>query len=138
MMGDHFNDPVVIIKAAWGGHSLVKLFRSPSAGLPSDEKLQEVFDSVEGKGFFEFCKRFAHNPLGPRKDYTLWGAREWLKDVEGTSEEDVSSCSCYQIYGQGGWNRYFVRKDGSIEFSVSHGTKEAAEKAKAVGFKLFE
>jgi len=36
MMGDRFDEPVLLIKAAWGGHSLVKLFRSPSAGLPSD------------------------------------------------------------------------------------------------------
>ncbi len=41
VMGDHFDEPVVLIKAAWGGHSLFKLFRSPSAGLPSEEKLQE-------------------------------------------------------------------------------------------------
>jgi alpha-galactosidase len=40
VMGEHFDEPVLLIKAAWGGHSLVKLFRSPSAGLPSDEKLQ--------------------------------------------------------------------------------------------------
>lgn len=40
MMGDRFEQPVVLIKAAWGGHSLVKLFRSPSAGLPSQEKLE--------------------------------------------------------------------------------------------------
>jgi alpha-galactosidase len=34
MMGNHFEDPVILIKAAWGGHSLYKLFRSPSAGFP--------------------------------------------------------------------------------------------------------
>ncbi len=39
-MGNHFAEPVVLIKAAWGGHSLYKLFRSPSAGMPSDEVLQ--------------------------------------------------------------------------------------------------
>ena len=35
VVGDHFSEPVLLIKAAWGGHSLFKLFRSPSAGLPS-------------------------------------------------------------------------------------------------------
>ena len=40
MMGDRFDEPVLLIKAAWGGHSLCKLFRSPSAGLPSNEILQ--------------------------------------------------------------------------------------------------
>ena len=39
MMGDHSDSPVLLIKAAWGGHSLFKLFRPPSAGLPGDEKL---------------------------------------------------------------------------------------------------
>ena len=28
MMGDHFDEPVLLIKTAWGGHSLFKLFRS--------------------------------------------------------------------------------------------------------------
>ena len=36
MMGDHFDEPVLLIKAAWGGHSLCKLFRSPSAGFPAE------------------------------------------------------------------------------------------------------
>ncbi len=45
-MGDHFDEPVLLIKAAWGGHSLVKNFRPPSAGLPSDEKLQAELEQA--------------------------------------------------------------------------------------------
>jgi alpha-galactosidase len=41
VLGNHFDEPVLLIKTAWGGHSLFKLFRSPSAGMPSDEKLQQ-------------------------------------------------------------------------------------------------
>ncbi|MDA1232793.1 MAG: sialate O-acetylesterase, partial [Planctomycetota bacterium] len=41
VMGNHFDEPVLLIKTAWGGHSLFKLFRSPSAGLPSDEALDK-------------------------------------------------------------------------------------------------
>ncbi len=37
MMGDHFDEPVVLIKAAWGGHSLIQQFCSPSR-LPEKEK----------------------------------------------------------------------------------------------------
>ncbi len=37
-MGEHFDDPVVLIKAAWGGHSLSHNFRPPSAGDPGDGK----------------------------------------------------------------------------------------------------
>lgn len=41
LMGNHFNEPVILVKTAWGGHSLYKLFRSPSAGFPADEVLQK-------------------------------------------------------------------------------------------------
>jgi len=47
MMGEHFDEPVLLIKAAWGGHSLFKLFRSPSAGLPSDEKLRAELEEAQ-------------------------------------------------------------------------------------------
>ena len=41
LMGNHFEEPVLLIKAAWGGRSLHKPFRPPSAGLPPEEALQE-------------------------------------------------------------------------------------------------
>jgi len=40
MMGEHFEEPVLLIKAAWGGHSLYQKFRSPSAGMPREEILK--------------------------------------------------------------------------------------------------
>lgn len=47
VMGEHFQEPVLLIKTAWGGHSLFKLFRSPSAGLPSEEKLQAELEQAQ-------------------------------------------------------------------------------------------
>ncbi|MEC7584131.1 MAG: sialate O-acetylesterase [Planctomycetota bacterium] len=41
VMGEHFKAPVLLIKAAWGGHSLVQKFRPPSAGLPPAKQLDE-------------------------------------------------------------------------------------------------
>src|SRR3954451_17089175 len=46
VMGDHFDEPVLLIKTAWGGHSLCKLFRSPSAGFPAAEVLQKELDQA--------------------------------------------------------------------------------------------
>lgn len=43
-MGEHFREPVLLIKTAWGGHSLFKSFRSPSAGLPADDVLRAELD----------------------------------------------------------------------------------------------
>jgi len=34
-MGDHFKEPVLLIKTCWGGHTLFGHFRSPSAGKPA-------------------------------------------------------------------------------------------------------
>ena len=48
MMGDHFDDPVLLIKTAWGGHSLYQQFRSPSA-FPSAEKLQAELEATQQK-----------------------------------------------------------------------------------------
>lgn len=49
VMGEHFKEPVILIKAAWGGHSLFSKFRPPSAGLPSDELLNKMLaEKVEG------------------------------------------------------------------------------------------
>ncbi len=47
MMGDHFDEPVVLVKCAFGGSSLVHDFRPPSAGFPSDEELQKQLAAAQ-------------------------------------------------------------------------------------------
>ncbi|HEY2783466.1 MAG TPA: sialate O-acetylesterase [Fimbriiglobus sp.] len=47
VMGNHYDEPVVLVKAAWGGHSLYKLFRSPSAGLPAESVLQKELNQAQ-------------------------------------------------------------------------------------------
>ena len=46
VLGDHFEQPVLLIKTAWGGKSLYRDFRPPSAGLPSEEVLREILDNT--------------------------------------------------------------------------------------------
>jgi len=41
-MGEAHDQPVLIIKTAWGGKSLQKDFRPPSSGLPSEAELKEI------------------------------------------------------------------------------------------------
>ena len=68
MMGDHFGEPVVLIKAAWGGHSLFKLFRSPSAGLPSEEKLQKELEDAQKRVKANNEKQKKNEPLPTMDD----------------------------------------------------------------------
>jgi len=42
VVGDHFDEQVLLIKTCWGGHSLWRDFRSPSFGLPPPEILEPL------------------------------------------------------------------------------------------------
>ena len=68
MMGDHFEEPVVIVKPAWGGHSLFKLFRSPSAGYPSEEELQKELDGAQKRVKANNEKNKRNDPLPTMDD----------------------------------------------------------------------
>ena len=49
VVGDHFEEPVLLIKAAWGGRSLYRDFRPPSAGLPGAETLDLLLKGEQKK-----------------------------------------------------------------------------------------
>ncbi len=42
VVGDHFDEQVLLIKSSWGGNTLNRDFRSPSSGLPPQEVLEQV------------------------------------------------------------------------------------------------
>ncbi|HZZ77068.1 MAG TPA: sialate O-acetylesterase [Gemmataceae bacterium] len=48
-MGDHYPGQVLLIKSAWGGRSLYRDFRSPSAGFPPQEVLAKMLTDVQKK-----------------------------------------------------------------------------------------
>ena len=63
VMGDHFEEPVLLIKTAWGGHSLFQNFRPPSAGLPSDDYLQEELRKSQANVRTNNERRNRNDPL---------------------------------------------------------------------------
>jgi hypothetical protein len=89
VMGDHFDEPVLLIKAAWGGHSLYKLFRSPSAGSRGDEILQEELAKAQERVRKNNEKNNKNDPLPTMDDITgVYGSsyRNMLAEVEDTFE----------------------------------------------------
>jgi hypothetical protein len=42
VVGDRYEEPVLLIKTAWGGRSVYRDFRSPSAGLPANDVLEKM------------------------------------------------------------------------------------------------
>jgi alpha-galactosidase len=84
VLGNHFEEPVMLIKAAWGGHSLVKNFRPPSAGLPNDEKLNEELKQAQDRVTKNNEKNNKNDPLPTLEDIkTPYGSsyRHMLAEV---------------------------------------------------------
>lgn len=49
VVGDRYAEPVLLIKTAWGGRSLYRDFRSPSAGLPPANVLDKMLADLRKK-----------------------------------------------------------------------------------------
>ena len=87
MMGEHFDEPVLLIKTAWGGHSLYQKFRSPSAGMPSDEILKAELENAQKRTKNNNEKRKKNDPLPTMEDIKApYGSsyKNMLKEVEDT------------------------------------------------------
>lgn len=85
MLGDHFEEPVLLVKAAWGGHALYKQFRSPSAAYPADEVLQKELRQAQERVQKNNEKNQKNDPLPTREDIKRdYGAsyRAMLKEVQ--------------------------------------------------------
>lgn len=48
-VGDAHDEPVLLVKTAWGGRSLFRDFRPPSAGLPPESVLQQQLEQQQKK-----------------------------------------------------------------------------------------
>jgi alpha-galactosidase len=76
VMGDHYDQPVLLIKTAWGGRSLYRDFRPPSAGLPDQPALDKLLADLR-----------KHKPDATLDDVkSSFGAtyRDMLKEIRST------------------------------------------------------
>jgi len=89
VVGDHFEEPVLLIKTAWGGHSLYKQFRPPSAGFPAEEKLQAELAQAQNRVKRNNAKRQRNDPPPTLEEIKArYGSsyREMLREVQDTLE----------------------------------------------------
>ena len=79
VLGNRFEEPVLLIKCAWGGQAIGMTFRPPSAGMP--EYLEDKFEKAKKKQadltVDEFKERF-----GSRYRQTLAEVKEVLSNLE--------------------------------------------------------
>ncbi|MBK8096996.1 MAG: sialate O-acetylesterase [Planctomycetes bacterium] len=67
-LGEHFAEPVLLIKTAWGGHSLAKDFRPPSAGLPDAKALADELGKAQERVRQRNAKDQRNEPLPTIED----------------------------------------------------------------------
>jgi hypothetical protein len=104
VVGDHYDAQVLLIKPAWGGRSLYRDFRPPSAGMPPEAVLDKMLADLRKK-----------KPEATRADIEKpFGAayREMLEEVSHTLDNLKTLLPAYE--GQGyeldglvwlqGWN----------------------------------
>ena len=73
-LGDHFEEPVLLLKTAWGGKSIYKDFRPPSAGGETGEYYQRMLMEVD-----EAIKNY-HEEFPSLKDLKpKWGGFIWFQ-----------------------------------------------------------
>ncbi|MCA9178050.1 MAG: hypothetical protein KDB14_26485 [Planctomycetales bacterium] len=87
VMGNHFDEPVLLIKTCWGGHSLFKLFRSPSAGLPPAEQLEQELTQAQERVRKNNEKRKRDDPLPTMEEIKqAYGSsyRQMMSEIEAT------------------------------------------------------
>jgi Carbohydrate esterase, sialic acid-specific acetylesterase len=117
VVGDHFDEPVLLIKTAWGGRSLYRDFRPPSAGLPATEMLEKMLAS-----------RRAKTPAATMDEVkAAFGAsyRAMLEEVNATLTELKAHFPQYQ--GQGYELAGFVWFQGWNDMIDDAATAEYAE-----------
>lgn len=130
-IGDHFEEPVLLIKAAWGGHSLVKLFRSPSAGLPPEEVLEKELENAQNGVKSRNEKNNRNDPLPTMDDIkSEYGSsyRNMLKEVEDTFASYETLFPSLQgkkleiagfVWFQG-WNDQYNGAEAEYESNMKH------------------
>ncbi|MEM9414356.1 MAG: sialate O-acetylesterase [Planctomycetota bacterium] len=131
-LGDHFDEPVLLIKAAWGGHSLYKLFRPPSAGMPSDEFLANELAQRQERVRHDNERHNRDNPLPTMDDIIAeYGSsyRNMLDEVRTALAElderfpelagrEVELCGFVWFQG---WNdQYGELAPGEYESNMQH------------------
>jgi hypothetical protein len=105
VMGEHFEQPVLLIKTAWGGRSIKRSFRPPSA-MPGEEELEAELASIREKKNPEMTMEELQESFGSDYRAMLAEVADVLGDIE-TYVPGYDDAQGYEIAGFvwfQGWN----------------------------------
>ena len=92
IMGDHYEEPVLLIKTAWGGKSIGRDFRPPSSEIPSKQEIEQLVENQIKRDYNniirnEWNKAKKDNPKITRKEVEAKSSASIDKIRKGKNEE---------------------------------------------------
>ena len=123
VLGQHFEEPVLLIKCAWGGQAIGMTFRPPSAGMP--EYLDDMFQGAKKKQADLTLDEYKMN-FGSRYRQTLTEVKDVLENLG--KEFPETKGQKYEIAGffwHQGWNDGCDRQfTAEYESNMTHFIKD--------------
>ncbi len=114
-------------------HEPGALEKSPYNLRTNFEATKEAMAYVEQGGWLRsennIAQQWEETSEGERH-HSMEGARRWLQNVNPTEDAWTT------VYGDGGWNRWYIHADGKVRFSESHASPQGLERAKEKGFRI--
>ena len=83
IMGDHYEEPVLLIKTAWGGKSIGRDFRPPSSGVVSKDTIGDLVENMIKRDYNNIIRRELNKA---KKD----NPKINRKEVEAKSSESLN------------------------------------------------
>jgi hypothetical protein len=116
VVGDFYEEPVLLIKTAWGGRSLSRDFRSPSAGLPPQKVLDAMLADLQ-KRKKDTTLEDVKAPFGASYRAMLAEVKATLADLKPLFPDYAGQG--YEIAGFvwfQGWND-MINADATVEYT---------------------
>ena len=132
VVGDHYKEPVLLIKTAWGGRSLYRDFRPPSAGLPPDAVLDKMLADLK-KRKKDATRADVEKPFGASYRAMLAEVNATLGDLKKLFPEYAGQG--YELAGLvwfQGWND-MIDRDATAEYAknMAHFIRDVRKDLKA-------
>jgi alpha-galactosidase len=118
VVGDHYKEQVLLIKTAWGGRSLYRDFRSPSAGLPPEAVLKRMLADLQKRNpaatMDDVKKPFgaSYRAMIAEVRETLTNPKTYFPDYAGQGYE-IAGFIWFQ-----GWND-LISADATAEYTIN-------------------
>lgn len=104
VIGNHFDEPVLLIKAAWGGQAIKRTFRPPSA-MPGEQELKDALASTQRKNpnyTMKECKAsfgVKYREMIAQVELVLGDIKKYVPDYESAKGYEIAGMVWFQ-----GWN----------------------------------